>query len=79
MSEYVIIYGDSGYPTFGKNFWCGSGEDLPDYLLIESQKDYPELNIERVKVSDILKSNNPDYKYIKDSLIKKISENKAKS
>jgi hypothetical protein len=72
-NDFVIIYGDSDYPTFGKNFWCGNEGDMPDSLLIENQKDYPELNIERVKVSDILKSNNTDYKYIKDTLVKKIS------
>jgi len=73
-NDFVIIYGDSGYPTFGKNFWCGNGNDMPDFLLIEDQKDFPELNIERVKVSEILKSNNPDFKYIKDKLINKLIE-----
>jgi hypothetical protein len=68
LNKCVIIYGDSDYPTFGKNFW--SENDISDVFLLKDQKKYPYLNIERVKVSDILNSNNIEYTYIKNYLTK---------
>lgn len=44
--------------------WCG--RDIPDEWLEQNQKEYPELEINRMCVQDILKQDSPKYSYVKN-------------
>jgi hypothetical protein len=41
------------------------GRDIPDEWLKQNQKEYPELEIKRMNVQEILKQDSPKYSYVK--------------
>lgn len=70
-NSFVIIHDDLvNNPSLGLNFW--SRGNISNKSLKENQKDYPSLNIRRMKVSDIIKSDKPEFAYIKIVLLDKL-------
>lgn len=72
-NSFVILHDDLvNEPSLGFNFW--SRRDIPDEMLLEDQKDYPDMNIRRMKVSDIIESDEEKYLYVKSVLINLIKK-----
>lgn len=66
VNSNVIIY--KNYFTGTQDDWkwgIWGGRDIWDDLLIQNQKEYPELNINRMCVQDILKQDSSKYSYVK--------------
>ena len=71
--SFVIIHDDLvNEPSLGLNFW--SERDIPDEWLKQNQKEYPDMNIRRVKVSDIINSDNPEFSHIKSVLLNELNK-----
>jgi hypothetical protein len=68
MDSNVILYKNSFHLETDKYPWVWGiwgGRDVWDDLLKQNQKEYPELGIKRMKVSDIFKQDTPEYDYVK--------------
>ncbi len=71
--SFVIVHDDTvNKPSLGLNIW--STRDIPDEWLEENQKDYPSLNIQRMKVSDIIDSNDPKFSHVKSVILADMSK-----
>ena len=67
-NSFVIVHDDLvNEPSLGLNFW--SKRDIPDEWLENNRKEYPNLNIMRMKVSDIIENDEPKYSHIKSVLL----------
>jgi hypothetical protein len=69
MDSNVILYKNSFHPETDKYPWVWGiwgNRDVWDDLLKQNKKEYPELDINRMKVSDILKQDTPEYNYVKE-------------
>lgn len=64
----VIVHDDLvNNPSLGLNFW--SMRDIPDEWLEQNKKEYPKMNIRRMKVSDIIENNRQEEIYMKSVLL----------
>lgn len=71
-NSFVIIHDDLvNNPSLGLNFW--SKRDIPDEWLKEDQEKYSNLNIRRMKVSDIIENDEPKFSYIKGVLLDELN------
>jgi hypothetical protein len=67
VDSNVILYKNSFHQTDKYSWVWGiwGSRDVWDDLFKQSKKEYPELGIKRMKVSDILKQDTPEYDYVK--------------
>ncbi len=68
MDSNVILYKNSFHLETDKYSWVWGiwgGRDIPDKWLENNQKEHPESGINRMKVSDILRQDTPEYDYVK--------------
>ena len=69
INSNVILYKNSFHLETDKYPWVWSiwgSRDIWDELLIQNQKEYPELQIKRMSVQEILKQDTPEYNYVKN-------------
>lgn len=77
VDSNVILYKNTHHLEIDKYPWIWGiwgGRDTWDDLLIQNQKEYGELNIKRMKVSDILKQDTPEYDYIKSWALEEMNK-----
>ena len=68
MDSNVILYKNSFHLETDKYPWVWGiwgSRDIPDEWLEDNQKEYGKDEIKRMKVSDILKQDTPEYDYVK--------------
>ncbi len=74
MDSNIILYKNSFGSTKDSLEWgVWGGRDVWDDLLETEQKEYPELDIKRMKVSDILKQDSTEYSYVKEYVLKELN------
>ena len=77
MDSNVILYKNTFHLEIDKYSWIWGiwgGRDIWDDLLKQTQKEYSELDIKRMKVSDILKQNTHEYNYVKKWVLNELEK-----